>query len=286
MSVLRSENLDLFFVEETLCVLSKNIQQSYNFDFQKYFRCQSPEKLPDSCMVISRAGPRVYYKLFYEDLLKDGIELIHNPETHQLCTALPEWYPYIPDLTPQSRWFDEVPDVETIIDNFGFPVFIRGAKKTKYHSKQLSIIENADDYARVQQVYTNDPVLGQQQFICREFIPLRKVADVDGDSIPASFEFRTFWWRGHLVGSGRYWMNVPSYDWTENEKVDAIAVAKRAAAALPVPFLVVDVGQQIDGQWIVIEVNDAQDCGYADIPPEELWQNIIHIERNYIDNNN
>jgi hypothetical protein len=52
------------------------------------------------------------------------------------------------------------------------------------------------------------------------------------------------WRRGQFVGSGRYWVGAPAYQWTESEKADAIAVA----AALPVTFLVVDVGQRTDGQ--------------------------------------
>lgn len=282
MSVLRVENLDLLFVEETLWVLSKRIQPSYDFDFQDYFHCQSQSELPDSCVAVSRAGPRVYYKPFYENLLSDGVQLIHDPETHLLSSELPRWYRYIIDFTPRSLWFDDAPDVKIIEENFEYPVFIRGAHKTKYHSKQLSIIENAEDYEIAKQIYLKDPVLRQQQLVCREFVPLRKVADVKGDFIPASFEFRTFWWRGQFVGSGRYWMNVPAYDWNENEKTDAINVAKQVAMALPVPFLVVDIGQRTDGQWIVIEVNDGQDCGYADMNPLQLWKNIIDAERNHI----
>ena len=75
-------------------------------------------------------------------------------------------------------------------------------------------------------------------------------------------------------------MNVPSYGWTESEEADAISVAQQVAMKLPVPFLVVDVGQRSDGQWIVIEVNDAQDCGYANMPPLQLWENILEAERN------
>lgn len=282
MSVLQTEKLDLLLVEDKLWVLSKSIQPSYDFDFEYHFHCQRPIEATQSSMAVSRAGARVHYKMFYDNLLQDGVHLIHDPATHLLSLELPRWYPLITDFTPRSIWFENIPDVETIMAHFEWPIFVRGSRKTKHHSKQLSIIESADDYQGVRQIYLQDPVLRSQQFVCREFVPLRKVADVAGDLIPPSFEFRTFWWRGQLVGSGRYWVEVPQYHWTEREKSDAIAMAGQAAAALAVPFLVIDVGQQVDGQWIVIEVNDAQYCGYTGMPPLKLWQNILEVERAHL----
>ena len=128
MSVLHSENVDLFLLEETLWILSKSIQPSYDFDFRQHFHCQHPPELPHTCLAVSRAGPRVYYNLFYKDLLGDGVQLIHDPETHLLCSELPRWYPYIAELTPRSMWFDEVPDIETIMAHFEFPIFVRGSE--------------------------------------------------------------------------------------------------------------------------------------------------------------
>jgi hypothetical protein len=246
--------------------LNKTIRiPSYDFDFRQFFRCQHPMELPESCVAVSRAGPRVHYQKFYDSLLDDGVQLLHNPETHLLCSELPYWYPYIEALTPRSIWFDEIPDVETIMAHFEWPVFVKGARQTSRHSKRLSIIEGADAYERMRQAYAQDQILHHQQFVCREFVPLRKVSDVDGDLIPASFEFRTFWWRGQFVGSGRYWVDAPAYRWTESEKADAIAVAKQVAAALPVPFLVVDVGQLTDGDGLplrsmMVRVADMRTC--------------------------
>ncbi|MFZ4815298.1 MAG: ATP-grasp domain-containing protein [Phototrophicaceae bacterium] len=284
MTILQTEKLDLFLMEDTLWVLNKTINiPSYDFDFQRYFRCQHLPELPDSRVVVSRAGPRVYYPQFYNDLLSDGVRLIHDPATHLLCSELPQWYPLITEFTPRSLWFDEIPDAEILMAHFEWPIFVKGARQTSRHSKRLSIIEGPEDYAHMQQAYMQDRILHHQQFVCREFVPLRKVADVEGDVIPASFEFRTFWWRGQFVGSGRYWVNAPAYRWTESEKADALAVAGQVAAALPVPFLVVDVGQQTDGRWIVIEVNDGQDSGYAEMPAVQLWQNILAAERAHLD---
>ena len=105
MTVLQNEKLDLLLVEETLWVLNKTIRApSYDFDLQAYFHCQHPEELPESCIGVSRAGPRVYYEAFYNDLLRAGVQLIHDPATHLLCSELPHWYPLVAHLTPYSMW--------------------------------------------------------------------------------------------------------------------------------------------------------------------------------------
>lgn len=107
----------------------------------------------------------------------------------------------------------------------------------------------------------------------------RLVEDADENTIPASFEFRTFWWKGECVGTGRYWLSAQQYDWTQKEKQDALSIAGEAARRVNVPFLVVDVAQRIDGQWIVIECNDGHESGYAGVSPFALWKNIITFEQ-------
>jgi ATP-grasp domain, R2K clade family 3 len=119
-----------------------------------------------------------------------------------------------------------------------------------------------------------------QSFVCREFVELRPVPiKQPSDKIPPSFEFRTFWWRGECVGSGTYWADFASYVWTETEKVAALNVARQAAKRLELPFVVIDIAQTVQGDWIVIECNDAQESGYAAVAPIALWQNILDVER-------
>ena len=40
-----------------------------------------------------------------------------------------------------------------------------------------------------------------------------------------------------------------------------------------------DVAQTTAGDWIVIEVNDGQESGYAGVAPVALWQRVVDVER-------
>lgn len=127
--------------------------------------------------------------------------------------------------------------------------------------------------------YAKDSILNWQLVVVREFVELRPVEKNSQGKIDSSFEFRTFWWKGQLVGAGRYWWEGRVYQWSDAERADALRLAESAARVIDVPFLVIDLAMTMDGQWIVIECNDGQESGYAGVSPLSLWQNILEIER-------
>ena len=251
----------------------------YDFAFDSCFPCRHPWAPPERVAVVARIGAFSDYAVEYAALLSEGLHLIHSPEEHHRASDLRGWYPLLSDVTPRSRWFDELPNADDIEDEFGWPVFVKGARQTSRHQQDLSIIRSAIDFKRALVNYRQDAILGWQTLVVREFVPLRPVEDAHAGRIPSSFEFRTFWWKGQHVGSGRYWWEGRRYDWTDEERRDALALAADAAKRVGVAFLVIDVAMTADGRWIVIECNDGQESGYAGASPIGIWQRIIDVER-------
>jgi hypothetical protein len=253
----------------------------YDFDFRKWFHCQSPYERPPNICAVARVGAVTDYDRFYRDCREEGITLIHSPEEHVRASQLHKWYPLISDLTPRSVCFTGKPPLAEVKAKFSWPVFMKGARQTSRHQRKLSIIESDADFCEAIDSFSRDPILAWQDVVCREFVPLRKINDSAEDStkLPRSFEFRTFWWKGKLAGAGRYWWEGEPYDWTEKERTVALSVGEEAARRAAVPFLVVDLAQTATGRWIVIECNDAQESGYAGVSPIGLWQKIVDYER-------
>lgn len=271
---------DLLLVEDMLWMLVAPTGQGiYDFPFDRFFACRHPYQLPERLVAVARAGAWNDYDARYRELEAEGIRLVHSPEQHLLASELPHWYPRLTDLTPRSLWFDEPPEAETVGRELGWPVFVKGERQTSRHRKSLSILEGPDDFRRAMEVYARDRILHWQRVVCREFRPLRRVEEAAPDRIPSSFEFRTFWWRGELVGWGPYWWQGSPYAASAEEQAAALVPAREAARRLAVPFLVVDVAQEVSGRWIVIECNDGQESGYAGISPFTLWRNILEVER-------
>lgn len=267
---------DRFIISDHLWVVTEPVGVSiYDFDFRRYFDCRTPYDLPAGLSAVARIGAFDDYPSFFEDCAEFGINLVHSPEDHVRCTTLPEWYPLIEEDTPRSRWYQEPPNFSEIESDFSLPVFIKGARQTSKHKAAASIIRSRGDYEAAAEIFRTDPILHWQDFVCRELLPLRAVSGGTEGKIPASFEFRTFWWRGELVGAGRYWFEADEYHWTDSERDQALEVARRAVAALDCSFLVVDLAQTSDGRWIIIECNDGMESGYAGASPFAIWQAII-----------
>ena len=267
-------------MEERLWLLTAPTGQGiYDFAFDRFFACRRPYVLPESMDVIARVGVWNDYAERYRELEGHGVRLVHSPEQHLLATELPHWYPRLTDLTPRSVWFDERPDAETVERLLGWPVFVKGERQTSRHRKSLSIIEGPEQFRRAMDAYAKDSILHWQRVVCRELRPLRRVEEGAPDRIPSSFEFRTFWWRGELVGWGPYWWQGSPYTMTADEQREALGLGREVARRLAVPFLVVDVAQEVSGRWTVIECNDGQESGYAGASPFALWQNVLDVER-------
>lgn len=280
-------NADQFLLRDHLWMITKPVGVPvYDFGFRSFFDCRTPYELPSRMPGIARIGALEDYDAFYRDSAEQGIDLVHTPADHERCTLLPSWYPLIESDTPRSRWYPSVPSLAEIESHFDFPVFLKGARQTSKHAAAASIIRTPAEFAEAARIFRSDPILHWQEFVCRELIELRAVAGGADGKIPASFEFRTFWWRGQLAGAGPYWYEADPYRWTDSERADALAVARRAANALACTFLVVDVAQTADGRWIVIECNDGMESGYAAASPFAIWQTITDIECERVESGN
>lgn len=273
-------HLELLLLEDTVWIATAPVGiPHYDFPFHSFFACRHPWQRASPVSVVGRFGVTDNYRDLYQQLAADGIVLIHTPDQYALASELPRWYPVLSDLTPRSIWYAHPPSVAEVERSFAWPIFVKGSRQTSRHKAALSILHSPEEYVTAIAEYQRNPIFHGQAIVCRELIALRAVAAPHTDTIPPAFEFRTFWWRGACVGAGPYWAAVTSYSWTKSEEQAGLAVAREAAQRLKLPFLVVDVAQTQDGNWIVIEVNDGQESGYAGIAPMPLWQNIIDYER-------
>lgn len=65
----------------------------------------------------------------------------------------------------------------------------------------------------------------------------------------------------------------------EDEKM-AIELCEWAAHRVATYFIAVDLAKTVTGEWIVIEVNNAQESGFVGINPLPLWKNTVEAAQN------
>ncbi len=158
--------------------------------------------------------------------------------------------------------------------------FIKGVRQTSRHNASKAIASNPTEYQSLITQYKDDSILKWQKIAIRKFIDLRKVTSKQlHTKVMPSFEFRTFWLHGNLVGAGSYWHEFASYTWSPLEEREGLGLAQKVASLVNVPFLVIDLAMTANAKWIVIECNDAQESGYAGVSPLGLWNKIISMLR-------
>jgi hypothetical protein len=269
----------LIEINGAVCVAyQKTNVDIYDFDFRQYFETK-PVITNTTLPVILRMGAISAYKSLSDELMQFGLCLINSNSQHETASLLPHWYPKIKEYTARSVWYDTLPTAATILKDFSFPVFLKGERQTNRHNKSMSIANNLADLENILHYWKQDNVLGWQRLICREFVNLEKIAEPVGDKIQPSKEFRIFLWKNRTVGIGHYWTEFEKVELTVSEKTHITRLAEEISTIVAVPFLVVDVAKKADGEWIVIELNDGQESGYAGVNKLQLWQKIIDLER-------
>jgi hypothetical protein len=268
----------LIEINGAVCVASQKTNfDIYDFDFRQYFETK-PVITETTLPVILRIGAIKEYDSLSDALMQFDLRLINSIKQHEMASLLPNWYPEIKEFTARSVWYETLPTAATILEDFAFPVFLKGERQTNRHRQDMSIANNLAELENILSYWKQDNVLGWQRLICRDFVKLEKIGERVGDKIQPSKEFRTFLWKNSVVGIGHYWTECEKVELTGSEKAHIINLAEKVSTIVDVPFLVVDVAKKADGDWIVIELNDGQESGYAGVNRLQLWQNIIDIE--------
>lgn len=268
---------DLFEITTGISVATKweNVN-SYDFDFRNYFQVNTIIGQTKSNLIL-RIGAINDYEAIYNFFLETGLQLINSVEEHNSISLLPNWYGEIKEFTPRSKVFEMLPAYQQIEVDFAFPIFIKGERQTNKHKKELCIAENRSDFEKISTAWKTDPILGWQKMIVREFVDLMPIEKEVTSQLKKSFEIRVFVWFGYILSIGQYWesenrIQLSRIDEKRIKELTAIVFKK-----LSIPFMVIDFGKTTNNEWIIIELNDAQESGYAMNSKINLWNNLIEI---------
>lgn len=230
--------------------------------------------IPENTQVFARYSCLPFYKDLQDELEHKGSKLINSYKEHRYIANM-DWYEDLQGMTPET-WFEvgyqNAPDSE-----HGYVVKGRtNSRKFKWKSHMF-----APDRETLREVMTNlwdDSFIGDQGLVVREYVPLRKLEDGINE-IPVTNEWRCFFVGTELVSAGYYWSQAECAEDMEEFPEEGLRLAKEAATILAnkVPTFVVDVGETVEGNWTVIEVNDAQMSGLSMNGPHTFYQRLKDI---------
>ena len=264
------------WLSANIAVLQRNTGNDvYDFNFRNNFDCKSVVSEVDA-PVLLHIGAIEDYAGIEAALDELGMKLLVHEAEHLRCSTIEKWYPALKDRTPYTKVYEELPDGQDILKEFSFPVFIKGNRQTNRHKRSQCIIENLEQYNALREEWKHDSILSWQKVAVREYIPLLELdSESFPDQVPISYEFRFFYFEGKCMAYGPYWYMGRQYSLPENELTEVLKLTDWAAERLGVVFPAIDVAKTASGEWIIIEVNDAQESGFVGVNPLVLWNNTI-----------
>ena len=210
--------------------------------------------------------PEAYQRLSIA-LQEKGITLINTPEEYVHCHYLPASYGLIEDQTPRSVWLtlDGQPSLDFImqlLQPFGDkPVLLKDFVKSRKHEWfDACYIPSASDREAVERVVKRFLELQgddlNEGLVFREFVTLEPLTTHTKSGMPLSKEYRLFFLHGQLIATSRYW-EEGEYGNQQLPFEHFTAIAQRIHSR----FFTMDVARQTNGDWLIIELGDAQVAG-------------------------
>ncbi len=241
----------------------------------KYFSVYTcPSEVPHNRTVIGRYSVLPFYDLIEKDFQTKDCKFINSHEQHRYIADF-QYYHDVEDLTFKT-WFNahELPEDEA-------PFVIKGktnSRKSDWNGCMFAKTKRAaiEQGCELQK----DSLIGQQDIIYRKYIPL-ETYEIGVNGLPFTNEWRIFVYEDSIVSVAYYWSNAENAEYMTmkgptDECIDfALRVINRLKNKLN--FYVIDLARTAGGEWILVEVNDAQMSGLSMTKPEMLYSKLAEI---------
>lgn len=206
------------------------------------------------------------YQQLYEALASKNLSLVNDPASYKHCHYLPESYALIEGLTPRSVWTTRpdtpIDEIMPLLRPFGSgPLVLKDYVKSRKHEwEEACYIPSASDREGVEKVVRRFVELQGEDLngglVFREFIEFEKLAKHSKSGMPLTKEFRLFFFNGELI----YWANY----WEEGdyeELTPPLDQFREVGRKIQSRFFTMDVAKQANGDWLIVELGDAQVAG-------------------------
>lgn len=258
---------------KTTVLFRKSLAEENEFNIcSKYLHTTESRINIENSLVIAKYSALPFYQELENDLKLQGSKLINSYEQHLYLANINNWYIDLSNFTPQT-WnnFIDIPK------NVSGPFILKGNTNSRKALWKTHMFANSiEDAKRVFNNLLDDAMIGEQGVVVRKFENLINYGN-DLVGIPISKEFRFFVLNNIIISGGFYWSNyIEDIGYIPDHKEVPIDFLNEVISCVgnKANFYTIDVAQKINGEWIVIELNDGQQSGLGCNDPEILYNNI------------
>lgn len=239
-------------------------------------------KVPETAIYRGWMLSPIQYERLYQGLIAKGLRLVNTPIEYKHCHYLPESYSVIENMTPKSVWlpFEETVDFEAIhealaqIDSSS--VIVKDYVKSEKHDWETAcFIPDISDHPAVEKVVSKFLRLRgsylNEGLVFREFISLEPLTHHSKSGMPLTKEFRLIFLAHQPIAVLNYW-DEGDY---EGEKPD-LAPFLEVAQQVRSNFFTMDVAKTQEGDWIIMELGDAQVAGLPENADKEAYYRCLN----------
>jgi len=212
------------------------------------------------------------YNELYQAALTHNVRLINSPEQSNRIMDFEEFYPLIQDLTPES-WV--IKNKEELEQDFSYPLFVKGAiKSQKEKGWDACVAQNHKELKEKCNSFFGWNYSAKNKAVLRRVLNL-KYTEKTPAGFPMGREFRVLLHNNKVIDYGYYWMTHGKADTLSFDEENIVkALAETASKRIETPMAVIDIGQDTDNKWWVIETGDPQFCAVTHIPGHVFWQHL------------
>ena len=186
-------------------------------------------------------------------------------------------------MTPRSVWIAgdlSMDRVHEALASFGdSPVIVKDFEKSRNHEwLEACFVPSASDRLAAERVVRRflelqgDDLEGGLVF--RQLISFRPIGTHLRSDLTLSEEYRIFWLDGSPVFWSPYWPEG-SYP-TTRPPIEQFA---RVAAKVESRFFAMDLAERSDGEWLIMEIGDAQVTGLPRVGDSEQFYETLRQQR-------
>jgi len=250
---------------------SLDTEDEYNICGNYFEIARNRYQIRDFSVVIPRYSSLPFYEELQSDMTYRGNSLIQSYKQHKYIADF-QYYDDITEYTFKTWRFGDknIPDIPLVVKG------VTNSKKWNWNS--LMFAKNRTDAMRIAVELSNDGLIGYQDIILREYVPLKKIEHgING--LPFSNEYRFFFYKGQEIASGFYWSIAEEAESFTAIPESATILANKISDIVKhkTSFYVIDVAEKQNGGWICVELNCGTMSGLSMIDPNVFYKNLARI---------